>query len=207
MARQIQTPRPGSQLERELGIKGKIALQLDETVVPVVPIKPIPWRPFIGTASVGAGGAGNRSIVILQGGTDETVVHITQLWIWSGVGRLIRWMRPSVNPVGPIVTIWQTFYTDFRRPGEFVGAIAPLALYSKNDAALPAGALWAYDRTEGLVPIVRNVDIWLGGVPGSNVLDRTLIICPDANNEDLTVTVIGEAAPAPTELGLNIDSP
>lgn len=65
MTTEIQSPRPAQQLTDLYGTTGKLAMRLDEVVVPVVQVADVgadAWgHPAMGRISVGAGGAGNRS--------------------------------------------------------------------------------------------------------------------------------------------------
>jgi len=185
MSRAIQTPGPSEQLEARYGIKGAIALRLDEVVAPVEVIRPPVLRGAIGQLSSGAQ-VGFRSEIIIvastPGGGPAQQIEVTRVTavLITAAGR-IDFVRPDVAVGGFTNSTVKSFkkLADGSSPSAF--------LQLKNTAAATAGAI----LMQQLVPTAGisftfdfTDDPW---VLGAGNLGNVLMIRPSIDNAGIRV--------------------
>lgn len=187
MGRVIQTPGPSGQLTEELGIKGALQLQLDETLVPVTIVRPRERRAAFG-ATVVAASAVVKSMVALvnplgTGGPDlggvDTSIEVNKIHVSVSTDENVLIVRTSAGVSGFDILTTKAFK-------RFADGLGPAAVFLSDQAAAPAGVI--VDRKivgGGLVLTFDYSDdpIILDG-RGGTVLVRT-----DSDNVAMTVVL------------------
>jgi len=99
----LQTPRPAQELTEEFAIKGGLRLQLDE-LISAVRIIPDRRRKYaMGHGDLGAGGAGNRTQIVLTNDLTEppgSTIHVHKIWLSSAEATLFEIAWPTAGVVG-----------------------------------------------------------------------------------------------------------
>jgi len=198
MPRPIQSPGPADQLVRRYAVKGGLVLRLDETVVPVEPILPLPRKFAMGAADVPAGGAGFRTQAILINplpfGPElaDTSIQVHRIWATirsaTGVIELIR-------PAGAITGITNLTTDSFMKLP--LGSSPGGAWGEKNTAAAESGVKFAVRRALTDVEVdfdLRDDPIVLDTPIASN---SGLIIRTGNDNQAMDVTIIWSEPPDP----------
>jgi len=157
MSRNIQTPGPSEQLTTRFGVKGAIALRVDEVVVPISVIIPPPRRPAIGSvlSTSGGGFASECSLTAVTppNGTTlnlhEFLVHVTKIHV--SLLNLLADRVVVVRPTSGISGFTNVTTKAFKEAR--LGATPPSVLGFKNTAAATVGT--ELDSRE-VVPGVPN---------------------------------------------------
>lgn len=186
----VQNPVPAQWLTSELATQGKVPLQLDGTVVPVVELPGL-YRPrYSARASVAAGGAGNRSImaIIMDGQLGEgqqgvnNLVVLEEVWVSMaapGTGVIIF-------PTGGITGLAQvTARAMDRRFGESQHATC----WSRNGAAVPAGNIVQAWEATTIDSVRIPLNIVLPPFAAGGV-QHQVVVCAAADNQALDCTMV-----------------
>lgn len=184
MSRDIQTPGPSEQLEARYGVKGAIALRLDEVVIPVEVIRAPALRPAVGRVTSGGVSTFQSECAITAVNPVSRaprLIEVTKLHVSliNTAGRFFL-RRPSAGIAGfSNVTTkgWKNF-------GEGISPTAVIAF--KNSAAVTAGVdlmfFWL-----AAINVTHTVDLLdspiILGLNGFN----DLIVRPDGLNLGIRV--------------------
>lgn len=177
MSRQIQTPRPGRELEQEFGIKGGLVLRLDETVVPVSVLTPRRRRYAAGTVTV-SGAVGFPSQVVLVNtlpfagsGIQDTTVEVHQIIVRTNIATRVSVGHPSGAVAGFTNSTDKAWLA-------FAEGVSPTAAVQGDNtqAAIAMAAMVVL-----AVPANETTVIWTP--PAPIILDGTV-----SNNQTLLVT-------------------
>jgi len=192
MSRDVQTPGPSEQLTKRFGVKGAIALRLDEVIAPVAVIEPVPRRGAIGqtTAVVNAGFMSECSITAAFPLTTADVdtarlqIHVTKVHVslHTVVGDVL-FVRPA-GGVSGVTGVTAKAWKEFQK-----GAGPPAQIAFKNTAAATTGlaiARFFIPATEETFTFDFTEDPFILG--GRDIAANSLIIRPASIDETIRVT-------------------
>lgn len=200
MPRQVQNPRASDDLTREFNIQGRMDLRVDETIVPVKQIADARRIYFAAEAQVAAGGAGFRSIVVVNNQSlnrsDEVWIHRIQFS--DPAGALLHYVvRPSAVIAGLAAN---TNVSPLRFEDGAAGAGVVSTWETRNGAAVPPGTIIrsAYTPGAGGSTII-DFDPFpirlVGGPPNTAVTERTVFFCPFLDNQALLFSAVWSEPP------------
>jgi len=189
VSRTIQTPGPSEQITRRYAIKGALGLRIDEVIVPVEVIRPLPRRFCIGATTVGASAAERSEIALVNTlpftspGIVDTSIEVFRIIVAIHATRNVEICRPLQALSGFTDRNTKTFM-DFDK-----GLLPTAALQDRQDLPLTTRVI-ALGRQIASTAFVFEFD------PGALILNGTgfaanaLIIRSENNNEAITATIM-----------------
>jgi len=190
MSRPIQTSGPAGQLEKLTGVKGGLALRLDEVIVPVSMIVPQRRKYAIGFG-LAVAAVGFRSEVALVNplpfgpSIEDTSIWIHKIWatLVTATNR-IELVRTDGGITGAIVVATKSF-VDLP-----LGSSPAGVLSTKSTAVATAGTVISQQRALANTTVIWDVEDTPFVLDTTNVGAHSLLVRPGSDNELMDVSFL-----------------